>query len=78
MRNVREPCERCHPQGVSGQEGHILPQQGETEILAETDISEAALRAALDPTGYGILAVTTEPYEKKGLFGFRKQPSPKG
>lgn len=45
--------------------------KGEAMILTETDISEEALRAALDPTGYRVLSVKSEPYEKKGLFGFR-------
>ncbi len=44
--------------------------KGETVILAETDISEEQLRAAIEPTGYRVLAVSSEPYEKKGLFGF--------
>lgn len=47
--------------------------KGETVILTETDIDEQALRAALDSTGYQVLAVSKAPYEKKGLFSaFRK------
>ena len=46
--------------------------KGETVILAEADISEEALRAALEPTGYQALSVSKETYEKKGLLGFRK------
>lgn len=42
--------------------------KGETVILTENDIDEAALRAAIDATGYEVKAVTKEPYEKKGLF----------
>lgn len=42
--------------------------KGETVILTEKDIDEAALRAAIDATGYEVKAVTKEPYEKKGLF----------
>lgn len=42
--------------------------RGETVILTENDIDEAALRAAIDATGYEVKAVTKEPYEKKGLF----------
>ena len=44
--------------------------KGETVILTETDIDEAALRSAIDATGYEVKAVSKEPYEKKGLFGF--------
>ncbi len=46
--------------------------KGETVILTETDISEEQLRTAIEPTGYRVLAVSKEKYEKKGLFGFRK------
>ena len=44
--------------------------KGETVILAEEPIDETALRAAIDATGYKVLSVESEPYEKKGLFGF--------
>lgn len=46
--------------------------KGETVILTEKDIPEDQLRAAIEPTGYRVLAVSKENYEKKGLFGFRK------
>ena len=46
--------------------------RGETVILCEEEIGETALRAAIDATGYRALAVHSEPYEKKGLFGFLK------
>ncbi len=40
-------------------------KKGKTEIVAEEAPDEAALRAAVDATGYRVLAVRTEPYEKK-------------
>jgi len=45
--------------------------KGRTEILSEAPLDEAALHAAIDPTGYRLLNVTSEPYVKKGfrLFG---------
>ncbi len=46
--------------------------KGETVILTEADISEEQLRTAMKPTGYRVLAVSKETYEKKGLFGFWK------
>lgn len=46
--------------------------KGETVILSETDIDEKTLRAAIDKTGYKVLSYKSEPYEKKGLFGFLK------
>ena len=42
--------------------------KGETVILSETDITEEALHGAIDPTGYRLLSVNSEPYEKRGLF----------
>jgi copper chaperone CopZ len=47
--------------------------KGETVILTEENLSEAQLRAAIDPTGYRVQGVTVEPYEKKGFLGrFKK------
>ena len=45
----------------------------ETVILSEEDISEEALRAVIEPTGYKVLGYVSEPYEKKGLFGRLKK-----
>ena len=46
--------------------------KGETVILTEDDIGEQPLRAAIEATGYKVLSVKNEPYEKKRLFGFLK------
>lgn len=48
-------------------------KKGETEILSEGALDEAALRAAIEATGYRVLSVESAPYEKKGLFGFGKK-----
>lgn len=42
-----------------------------TEIIAEAALDEAALKVAIDATGYNVIGIKTEPYEKKGfsLFG---------
>ena len=42
-----------------------------TEIIAEEAIDEAALKEAVNATGYTVTGIKTEPYEKKGfsLFG---------
>ena len=48
--------------------------KGEAVIVSETELSEAELKAALDPTGYRLLRCSCEPYEKKGgLFSFLKK-----
>ena len=44
--------------------------KGETVILAERDIAESALQTAFASTGYRVVSVASEPYEKKGFFHF--------
>ena len=46
--------------------------KGETVILSEQPLDEAALREAIHATGYEVKGVTRAPYEKHGLFGRRK------
>lgn len=46
--------------------------RGETVILTEEDIPDVRIREAIEPTGYRVLSVKREKYEKKGLFGFRR------
>lgn len=43
-------------------------------IIAEDAVTEEQAHQALDPTGYGVEGVSSEPYEKKkrGLFGRKK------
>jgi len=40
----------------------------QTVILAEQDISEEALRNVIGKAGYDAVGISSEPYEKKGLF----------
>lgn len=47
--------------------------RGETVILSEEEISEEALRATIEPTGYKVVGYASAPYEKKGLFGRLKK-----
>lgn len=47
-------------------------RSGETEIVSADALNEEALRAAIAPTGYKVLSVTSEPVEKNGLFSFLK------
>ena len=45
----------------------------QTVILSEEPLSEATLKKIIHDTGYQVLSVESEPYEKKGLFSkFRK------
>ena len=43
--------------------------KNETTVIAETELDEAALRAAISATGYDVGEIRKEPWEKKGLFG---------
>ena len=47
--------------------------KGQAVILSEQPLDEAALRAAIDATGYRVLTMTAHPYEKKGMFAFLKK-----
>lgn len=45
--------------------------KGTCVILSEAPLDEARLRETVDATGYTLLTVRSEPYEKKGgLFGW--------
>lgn len=39
--------------------------KGTTEIISESPLDEKALREAIGKTGYKVIEVKTEPYEKK-------------
>ena len=41
----------------------------ETAVIAEAELDEGALRAAISAAGYDVGAIRKEPWEKKGLFG---------
>lgn len=46
--------------------------KGQTLILTEEPLDEDALRQVISATGYQVLSIQSAPYEKKGLFSFRK------
>lgn len=45
----------------------------EAVLLSDQPIEEQTVANALVPTGYTLLSFSTEPYEKKTLFGFLKK-----
>ncbi len=49
--------------------------KGKTEIIAESPIAEEDLRKVLGGTGYTLVEVQTEPYEKRkfSLFGRKEK-----
>ena len=40
----------------------------QTVIITEQDIPESELKNVISKTGYDLVSVSSEPYEKKGLF----------
>ena len=44
-------------------------KKGETVFLVDKEFDEELLKKAVDETGYELVSVSAEPYEKKGLFG---------
>ena len=46
-------------------------KKGETVIISENELSAEMVTAALDGSGYAVMNVTCEPYEKKGFFSRR-------
>ncbi len=43
-------------------------KKGETVIISESELTTEMINAALDGSGYTVMNVTCEPYEKKGFF----------
>ncbi len=46
--------------------------KGKTEIIADSPIDDDELKNAVEKTGYKVLGIHTEPFEKKGFSFFRK------
>ena len=44
--------------------------KNQTEIISKNPLDEEKLKTVIADTGYEVGAIRTEPYEKKGLFGF--------
>ena len=46
--------------------------KGKTEIITKSPLEDDKLRKAIGETGYTLIDIQTEPYEKKGFSLFRK------
>ena len=44
----------------------------ESVIISGEELDEEALRKAVEDTGYTFVSMSSEPYEKKGFFSFKK------
>lgn len=47
--------------------------KGETVVISDDLFDEEQLKRAVESTGYRVLGIKTENYEKKGLFSFLKK-----
>lgn len=47
--------------------------KGETVIITDVPLDEARLAETIGATGYTLVSVKSEPYEKKGFFSFLKK-----
>lgn len=47
--------------------------KGETVIITDVPLDEARLAETIGATGYTLVSVKNEPYEKKGFFSFLKK-----
>ena len=68
--HVNDAVRKALPQAKRVSSSHLKKR---TSFVTEAPIDEAALRAAVDATGYTVLEMTSAPYEKKGLFSFLKK-----
>ena len=48
-------------------------ENGTSEIINDNELSKEKLREVISREGYEVTEVTSEPYEKKRLFGFGKK-----
>lgn len=46
--------------------------KGRTEVIADDSVNTALIKEAIAKQGYGVGKVTSEPYEKHGLFTRKK------
>ena len=46
--------------------------KGQTEIIADQPLDDDELKKAIEETGYKVLGIRTEPFEKKGFALFKK------
>ena len=63
--HVNEAVRKAFPKAKQVTSSH---SKGQTVILTEEDIPEAALRVAMEPTGYQVLGYKEEPIRKRGCL----------
>ena len=68
MRDVRSTYQRDGEKYFSDKKVTSSHTKKQTVIITEKDIPEQELKDAIAKTGYEVVSVSSEPYEKKGLF----------
>ena len=66
--HISDTIRRTFPDAKKVRASHA---KGEAVFLTPDAPDEAALRRAIDETGYTLVSVSSAPYEKKRLFGRR-------
>ena len=46
--------------------------KNETELISEEELDAEKIKSVITEQGYEVGAIKSEPYQKKGLFGFGK------
>ena len=70
VRHVRKPCNDAVRKAFPVKKVTSSRSKKETTAIAETNLDEDALRAAISATGYEVGEIRKEPWEKKGLFSW--------
>ena len=65
--HINETIRKAVPDAKKVQSSH---KKGESSFLTEYIPDEGTLKNAIEATGYHFLSLHTEPYVKKGIFGF--------
>ena len=60
----------CHRQNLKS---FWMHSKGRTEIISENPLDEEKVKEAVNATGYQVLSVKSEPYEKKGFSLFHQK-----
>lgn len=72
LRNVRGSCQRRRKKSLCGKKVSSSHSKGQTEIIADQPLDDDELKKAVEETGYKVLGIHTEPFEKKGFALFKK------
>ncbi len=64
--HINEAIRKALPQAKKVTSSHT---KNTTTFLTETEVDPEVVRRAIEETGYDFISVSSEPYQKRGLFG---------